>query len=74
LQLQEPIRKAIFGNVGTIISFRVGAEDAEHLTKGFHPIFNEEDLGSLPRYSIYLKLMIDGATSQPFSANSLKHV
>jgi hypothetical protein len=69
-QLQEPIRKAIFGNVGTIISFRVGAEDAEYLAREFHPTFNEEDLVNLPRYSMYLKLMIDGATSQPFSAIS----
>ena len=66
-QLQEPIRKAIFGNVGTIISFRVGAEDAEYLAREFHPVFNEEDFVNLPRYSMYLKLMIDGAASQPFS-------
>jgi hypothetical protein len=71
-QLQEPVRKAIFGNVGTIISFRVGAEDAEYLAREFHPTFSEEDLINLPRYSLYLKLMIDGTTTQPFSANSLK--
>jgi hypothetical protein len=69
-QLQGPIREAIFGNVGTIISFRVGAEDAEYLAKEFHPVFSEEDLVSLPRYSMYLKLMIDGGTSKPFSAIS----
>ncbi len=67
-QLQEPIRNAIFGNVGTIISFRVGADDAEFLAKEFNPVFNQEDLVNLPRYAMYLKLMIDGATSQPFSA------
>jgi len=71
-QLQEPVRKAIFGNVGTIISFRVGAEDAEYLAREFHPTFTEDDLINLPRYSMYLKLMIDGATSQPFSAIALK--
>jgi hypothetical protein len=70
-QLQEPVRKAIFGNVGTIISFRVGAEDAEYLAREFHPAFVEKDLINLPRYSMYLKLMIDGATSQPFSATAL---
>jgi len=70
-QLQEPVRKAIFWNVGTIISFRVGAEDAEYLAREFHPTFTEEDLINLPRYSMYLKLMIDGTTSQPFSANSI---
>lgn len=70
-QLHEKIRSAIFGNVGTIISFRIGAEDAEHLAKEFHPIFNEDDFVNLPRYSMYLKLMIDGATSKPFSAIAL---
>ena len=70
-QLQEPIRKAIFGNVGTMISFRVGAEDAGYLAKEFYPIFSEEDLVNLPRYSMYLKLMIDGTASHPFSALSL---
>lgn len=67
-QIHEKIRSAIFGNIGTLISFRVGATDAEHLTKEFFPVFNEQDLINLPRYSMYLKLMIDGATSTPFSA------
>jgi hypothetical protein len=70
-QIHEKIRSAIFGNVGTIISFRIGAQDAEQVAKEFHPIFNENDLINLPRYSMYLKLMIDGATSQPFSAETL---
>jgi len=70
-QLDEKIRGAIFGNVGTIISFRVGIDDAEHLAKQFYPIFKENDLINLPNYHIYLKLMIDGATSQPFSAITL---
>ena len=67
-QLHEKIRSAIFGNVGTMISFRVGAVDAEYLAKEFHPVCNEWDIIYLPRYSMYLKLMIDGVTSQPFSA------
>jgi hypothetical protein len=67
-QLDEKIRSAVFGNVGTLISFRLGAVDAEYLAKEFHPIFKEDDLISLSRYSMYLKLMIDGATSKPFSA------
>lgn len=70
-QVREEIRSAIFGNVGTLISFRIGAQDAEHVAKEFHPVFNEDDLINLPRYSMYLKLMIDGATSQPFSATTL---
>ncbi len=69
-QLHEKIRSAIFGNVGTIISFRVGATDAEYLAKEFYPVFNESDFVHLPRYAMYLKLMIDGTTSQPFSAET----
>jgi hypothetical protein len=71
-QLDEKIRAAIFGNVGTIISFRIGAEDAKYLAKEFSPIFDESDLINLPNYHIYLKLMIDGVTSQPFSAITLR--
>ncbi len=71
-QMPEKIRSAIFGNVGTLISFRVGATDAQYLEKEFHPVFNEADLVSLPKYAMYLKLMIDGATSQPFSANTIQ--
>ncbi|OJW96309.1 MAG: hypothetical protein BGO70_01100 [Bacteroidetes bacterium 43-93] len=67
-QLHEKIRAAIFGNCGTIISFRVGATDAEILAKEFYPVFEAIDLVHLPRYSTYLKLMINGTTSQPFSA------
>ena len=71
-QLDERIRAAIFGNIGTIISFRVGAEDAKYLAQEFAPIFDEADLINLPNFHIYLKLMIDGVTSQPFSAITLK--
>lgn len=70
-QLHEKIRAAIFGNCGTIISFRVGANDAELLEKEFYPVFEAIDLVHLPRYAMYLKLMIDGATSTPFSANTI---
>ena len=70
-QLDERIRAAIFGNVGTIISFRVGASDAEYLAKEFHPVFNQDDLVNLPRYAMFIKLMIDGAMSKGFSAVSI---
>lgn len=71
-QLDERIRAAIFGNIGTIILFRIGAEDAKYLAQEFAPVFNETDLINLPNFHIYLKLMIDGITSQPFSASTLK--
>jgi hypothetical protein len=70
-QLDPKIRDAIFGNVGTIISFRVGAVDAELLAEEFYPEFSATDLTRLPNYHIYLKLMIDGALSHPFSAESV---
>jgi energy-coupling factor transporter ATP-binding protein EcfA2 len=69
-QLDERIRAAVFGNCGTIISFRIGAADAEYLEKHFFPPFTENDLINLPNHAMYLKLMIDGACSKPFSAQT----
>ena len=65
------MRAAILRNVGTLISFRVGAEDAKYLSREFYPVFNEADLVNLANHHIYLKLMIDGVTSRPFSAETL---
>jgi len=65
------VRDAVFGNVGTMIIFRVGADDADFLEKEFEPEFMAQDLVNLPNFSIYLKLMIDGVTSRPFSATTL---
>ncbi|MEO5635047.1 MAG: CxxC-x17-CxxC domain-containing protein [Candidatus Paceibacterota bacterium] len=65
------VRDAVFGNVGTMIVFRVGSDDAEFLEKEFDPEFTPEDIVNLPNYKIYLKLMIDGVTSRPFSAKTL---
>ena len=70
-QISETIRSAVFGNVGTLISFRVGATDAAYLAKEFRPIFSETDFVNLPKYTMYIKLMIDGATSKGFSAETL---
>lgn len=70
-QLEEEVAAAVFGNVGTIIAFRVGANDAEHLAKEFAPVFVEEDIINLAKYEVYLKLMIDGVASSPFSALTL---
>jgi hypothetical protein len=65
------VRDAVFGNVGTMIVFRVGASDAEFLEKEFAPEFSAEDLVNLPNYHICLKLMVDGVSSRPFSAVTL---
>jgi len=65
------MRDSIFGNVGTMIVFRVGADDADFLEKEFMPEFVPEDIVNLPNYKVYLKLMIDGVTSRPFSAKTI---
>lgn len=70
-QMSEEVRAAVFGNVGTMITFRVGATDAEFLEKEYAPTFTAEDLVNLGRYQLYLKLMIDGVSSPPFSATGI---
>ena len=65
------VRDAVFGNVGTVVSFRVGASDAEFLEQEFIPEFEQNDLIRLSNRDIYIKLMIDGITSRPFSARTI---
>ncbi len=67
-QMEEEVRDAVFGNVGTTVCFRVGPLDAELLEKVFVPTFTQEDIVNLGRFQIYLTLMIDGVGSKPFSA------
>ncbi|MDD3488120.1 MAG: DUF87 domain-containing protein [Candidatus Pacebacteria bacterium] len=66
-QLKEPIIKSVFGNVGTLISFRVGNEDAEFLEKYFAPVFNAYDLINLDNFNAYTKLTIQGQPSRAFN-------
>ena len=70
-QMDEAVRDAVFGNVGTLVTFRVGADDAEILEPEFVPEFMAQDLVNLAKYNVYLKLMIDGITSRAFSATTL---
>jgi type IV secretory pathway TraG/TraD family ATPase VirD4 len=70
-QLERDVRHAVLGNAGSIISFRLGVEDAPYLVREFHERFAEIDLLQLPNYRIYLELMIDGTPSKPFSAVTL---
>jgi CxxC-x17-CxxC domain-containing protein len=70
-QMDEKVSDAVFGNVGTIITFRVGAADAEFLEKELNPEFILQDIVNLGFANIYLKLMIDGVASRPFSALTL---
>lgn len=69
-QLEPPIRDAVLGNAGTVVSFRLGARDAALLAREFVPVLREEDLVNLPNYHIYLRLMIDGQVSGAFSGVS----
>lgn len=70
-QMSDEVRAAVFGNVGTMITFRVGSYDAEVLEKEFSPTFEAKDIVNLGAYQIYLRLMIDGISSQPFSARTM---
>ena len=69
--MSTKVRDAVFGNCGTMMNFRVGATDAEFLEKEYAPELTMQDLIGLPNHSIYLKLMVDGVTSRPFSASTL---
>lgn len=69
-QLEEDIKKAIFGNVGSLISFRIGVEDAEFMQEQFAPIFTVHDLINIDNYNAYTKLLINGQTSRPFNIHT----
>lgn len=70
-QMEDSIRDAVFGNVGTLACFRVGAEDAEYLEREFAPDFQALNLVNLDKYNIYIKLMVDGLANRTFSAQTL---
>src|SRR3989344_326200 len=70
-QTQERLKDAVFGNVGTTITFRVSAQDAEFLEKHYAPYLLADDLIGLPNHHVYMKMMIDGLSSRPFSATTL---
>ncbi|RLC28331.1 MAG: hypothetical protein DRH37_09755, partial [Deltaproteobacteria bacterium] len=70
-QLPHQLRSAVFGNIGTVVSFRIGAEDGEYLEQEFHPTFRAGDLQSLSAYETYIRLSIDGKTCDAFSARTL---
>lgn len=70
-QLDPQVRASVLGNVGTIVAFRLGITDARLMAKEFYPVFKTEDFISLANYSIYLRLMIDGKPSNPFSADTI---
>lgn len=70
-QLEESIKDAVFGNVGSMATFRVGAQDAEFLEKQYAPVFTEKDLMSVENRNAYVKLLIHGSPARPFSMQTL---
>ncbi len=73
-QLPEEVRDAVFGNAGTLITFRVGGADADFLVKEYEPVFDVNDLVNLDKYNIYIKLLVDGVASPAFSSRTLAPV
>jgi len=71
-QIPENIRDAIIGNVGTLVSFRIGVPDAEFMAKEFEPVANQFDLNQIDAFNAYIKLLIDNAPSKPFSMQTIK--
>ena len=70
-QLEENIKKAVFGNVGSMGAFRIGAEDGEFLAKQFEPVFDASDLLNIDNYRAYLKLLVEGQSARPFNIATL---
>jgi len=73
-QLPQDIRSSVFGNVATMIPFAVGAEDAAHLSKEFSPVFKADDLINLEAREMYVKMVVDGKVTKPFSARTINVV
>jgi type IV secretory pathway TraG/TraD family ATPase VirD4 len=67
-QLPEPLQRAVLGNVGTIVAFRLSAQDAKVMVEEFYPVFRQDDFVSLPRFHFYIRLLIDGMAGRAFSA------
>ncbi len=70
-QLDDKIKDAVFGNVGSICSFRVGADDAEYLKNQFEPVFTANDLMNIDNRNAYLKMLVNGRPAKPFSIETL---
>ncbi len=71
-QMEEEVKNAVFGNVGTIVSFRVGVQDANYLQHEFQPVFNESDLINIDRYNAYMRTLVHGEPVTPFSIDVTK--
>ena len=70
-QLPDDILRAVIGNVGTLLTFRVGASDAETLEQEYSPVFSKADLLNLDNFIAYLRLLVDGVPRSPFSLKNM---
>ncbi|HLN18643.1 MAG TPA: TraM recognition domain-containing protein, partial [Patescibacteria group bacterium] len=66
-QLKEEISKAVFGNVGSMVSFRVGPQDAEFLEKNFEPVFSKQDLVNVDNYNCFVRILVNNVLTKPFN-------
>jgi hypothetical protein len=73
-QIEEEVKNAIFGNVGTIITYRVGVTDANYLAHEFNPVFSEDDLLNIEKYHVYIRTLVNNETVQPFSMSLFRDV
>ncbi len=71
-QMEDEVKNAVFGNVGTVISFRVGVSDASYLAREFQPVFGEQDLLNIERFHVYIKTIVDNEPVPPFSMDLTK--
>jgi hypothetical protein len=71
-QISAQIQSAVLGNAGSIICFRLGAPDAQALEQEFAPEITALDLANLPNYHVYVKLLVGGSISRPFSGETLR--
>jgi hypothetical protein len=70
-QLDHSIREAIFGNVGSMVSFRVGPQDAAALAPEVYPVFGPDDLLNLPKFTACVKLLVEGVAARPFTMQTI---
>ena len=71
-QLKEEIRNAVFGNVGSMVVFRIGADDAEFMKNQFEPVFSQQDLMNIDNFNAHIKLLINNQTTRPFNIRTIK--
>ena len=70
--MDDEVKNAIFGNVGTLISFRVGVTDASYMQREYQPVFGETDLINIERFHAYMKTIVDNEPVPPFSVDMTK--